>query len=101
MPNKYRRQLKCFMKIKYEHAWDMLLNGVRMRIEPVANETSIAASVEPRAPKTAQWGRLAPWGLLLMLLALEYFFFRRYALNEVVWSYPGIYDQAVYLQHSY
>src|ERR1700678_2503037 len=65
------------------------------------NEAGIATPPESISRPAARWARLAPWGLVLILLAGEFVLFRRHALNEVVWSYPGIYDQAVYLQRSY
>jgi hypothetical protein len=45
--------------------------------------------------------RRAGWLLVGLLLVLEYGLFRQYAEREVVWGYPGGYDQTSYLVLSY
>jgi hypothetical protein len=47
------------------------------------------------------WHGIVGWIGVSLLLVLEYGLFRQYAEREVIWAYPGHYDQTVYLACSY
>lgn len=43
----------------------------------------------------------AGWLIVGLVLALEWLLFSQWALREIAWAYPGMFDQTVYLAHSY
>jgi hypothetical protein len=44
-------------------------------------------------PVRISWG----WGLIGLLILIQWLLFRQYAEREIVWGYPAYFDQAVYL----
>lgn len=55
-----------------------------------------------RSPRRVRrWRAAVPWALLGLVLIGQYALFRAYVAREIAWGYPRLWDQAVYLAHTY
>lgn len=74
---------------------------------PAAGEAACASRTEDHSSSTSTsfFGRPAAiplgWFALALLLALQWALFVQFVNRELLWAYPGSYDQAVYLSQTY